>query len=76
MVVAVIPAQRFTAERAARAHMADLRTPRSTLEAERVANASMVMPYDRARIVRRAGPSRARPSSASTPRLHLGLEAP
>jgi mRNA-degrading endonuclease toxin of MazEF toxin-antitoxin module len=35
--------------------MADLRQPRSTLREARVANASMVMTYDRARVTRRAG---------------------
>lgn len=53
--VTVVPTQEWTAERAARLYMVDLRQPRSTLEAARVANASMVMTYDRARIVSRAG---------------------
>jgi mRNA interferase MazF len=53
--VTVIPTQRYSAERAARAYMADLRAPRSTLDIERVANASMVMTYDRKRVVQRAG---------------------
>jgi mRNA-degrading endonuclease toxin of MazEF toxin-antitoxin module len=35
--------------------MVDLRAPRSSLQEGRVANASMVMTYDRARIVSRAG---------------------
>jgi mRNA-degrading endonuclease toxin of MazEF toxin-antitoxin module len=35
--------------------MVDLRKPRSTLAAARVANASMIMTYDRARVVRSAG---------------------
>lgn len=35
--------------------MTDLRTPRSTLKAARVANASMVVTYDRSRVVSRAG---------------------
>ena len=35
--------------------MTDLRSPRSTLEAARVANASMIMTYDRARVSSRAG---------------------
>lgn len=51
----VVPTQSYSAERAAREYMADLRRPRSTLEEERVANASMVMTYDRARVVARAG---------------------
>lgn len=53
--VTVIPTQAYTAERAARAYMVDLRAPHSTLGTARVANASMVMTYDRARVVRRAG---------------------
>jgi mRNA interferase MazF len=53
--VTVIPTQRYSAERAERAYMADLRAPRSTLDIERVANASMVMTYDRKRVVQRAG---------------------
>jgi mRNA interferase MazF len=53
--VTVVPTQAYTAERAARAYMVDLRAPRSTLGMARIANASMVMTYDRARVVRRAG---------------------
>lgn len=53
--VTVVPTQEWSAERAARAYMADLRAPRSSLKAQRVANASMVMTYDRARVVSRAG---------------------
>jgi mRNA interferase MazF len=54
-VLTVVPTQAYSAERAERAYMADLRHPRSTLREARVANASMVMTYDRARITRRAG---------------------
>lgn len=53
--ITVIPTQAYGAERAARAYMTDLRSPRSTLTEDRVANASMVMTYDRARVVKRAG---------------------
>jgi mRNA interferase MazF len=53
--VTVIPTQAFTSERAERVYMVDLRAPRSTLSEARVANASMVMTYDRSRIVRREG---------------------
>lgn len=63
---------------AARAFMTDLRAPRSTLELPRVANASMVMTYDRARVTGRAGRV-----TADSMRLieralsiHLGLAAP
>ena len=53
--VTVVPTQAYTAERASRAYMVDLRNPRSTIADARVANASMIMTYDRARVVRRAG---------------------
>ncbi|MBI3205158.1 MAG: type II toxin-antitoxin system PemK/MazF family toxin [Polyangiaceae bacterium] len=53
--ITVVPTQEFTAERAARSYMVDLRRPRSSLESDRVANASMVMTYDRDRVVGRAG---------------------
>jgi mRNA interferase MazF len=53
--ITVIPTQAYSAERAERAYMTDLRHPRSTLTEDRVANASMVMTYDRARVARRAG---------------------
>lgn len=51
----VVPTQRYTPERARRAYMVDLRRPRSTLDDARVANASMVMTYDRSRVASRAG---------------------
>ena len=54
-VITVVPTQKFSAERAARAYMVDLRKPRSTLKESRVANASMIMTYDRARVVSKAG---------------------
>jgi mRNA interferase MazF len=53
--VTVVPTQGYSAERAARGYMVDLRQPRSTLPQAWVANASMIMTYDRARVVRRAG---------------------
>lgn len=53
--ITVIPTQVYTAERAQRGYMADLRRPRSDLGEARVANASMIMTYDRARVVARAG---------------------
>jgi mRNA interferase MazF len=73
--VTVIPTQAYTAERAARAYMVDLRAPRSTLVAARVANASMVMTYDRDRVVRRAGRISAEAQSAvdRAMEIHLGL---
>jgi mRNA interferase MazF len=75
--ITVVPTQDFTAERAARAYMADLRRPRSTLDAPRVANASMVMTYDRARVVSKAG--RVAPDTLlrldGALAMHLGLAA-
>ncbi len=53
--ITVVSTQRYTAERAGRAYMVDLRRPRSTLAEPRVANASMIMTYDRRRVVKRAG---------------------
>jgi mRNA interferase MazF len=53
--ITVVPMQRYTAERSARAYMVDLRPPRSTLKEARVANASMPMTYDRRRVVSKAG---------------------
>ena len=53
--VTVVPTQGFTTERMRRAYMVDLRRPRSNLEAARLANCSMVMTYDRRRVVKRAG---------------------
>ena len=73
--ITVVPTQRYTAERAVREYMADLRSPRSTLAEDRVANASMVMTYDRTRVVRRAGRVTAE-ALASIDRslaMHLGL---
>lgn len=53
--VTVVPTQAYTVERARRSYVVDLRKPRSTLDEARVANASMVMTYDRGRVVKRAG---------------------
>jgi mRNA interferase MazF len=53
--ITVIPTQAYSAERAERAYMTDLRRPRSPLPDDRVANASMVMTYDRTRVAKRAG---------------------
>ena len=53
--VTVVPTVEYTAERADCAYMVDLRSPRSTSAEDRVANASMVMTYDRRRVVARAG---------------------
>lgn len=55
LAITVIPTQAYSAERAERAYMTDLRHPRSTLTEDRVANASMIMTYDRTRVTKRAG---------------------
>ena len=54
-VVTVVPTQAYTRERADRAFMVDLRKPRSPLKQGRVANCSMIMTYDRARMVKVEG---------------------
>ena len=73
--ITVVPTQAHTIERAARAYMVDLRRPRSNLAAARVANASMVMTYDRARVVRRAGriSTDAQRALDRSLAMHLGL---
>jgi mRNA interferase MazF len=73
--VTVIPTQAYTEERAARGYMVDLRAPCSTLAAARIANASMVMTYDRDRVVRRAGRISAETQRAvdQAMGIHLGL---
>lgn len=75
--ITVVPTQAFTAERAARAYMTDLRSPRSTLKPHRVANASMVVTYDRSRVVSRAGrvSAQAMKHLDEALALHLGLSA-
>ncbi len=77
-VVTVVPTQEYTAERAARAYMVDLRKPRSTLTSGRVANASMVMTYDRSRVVAKAGRiyKEALESLDAALAMHLGLKLP
>jgi mRNA interferase MazF len=76
--ITVVPTQAYAPERAARAYVVDLRTPRSTLQAARVANASMIMTYDRARVVRRAGrvSAEALRSLDRALAVHLGLSLP
>ncbi|MEK6606324.1 MAG: type II toxin-antitoxin system PemK/MazF family toxin [Myxococcota bacterium] len=51
----VVPTLSYSAERATRPFMVDLRKPRSNMDAPRVANASLVATYDRSRIASRAG---------------------
>jgi len=74
--VTVIPTQRYSAERSTRAYGVDLRKPRSNLHDARVANASMIMTYDRSRIASRAGRI-TRETLKTVDRalaLHLGIE--
>jgi mRNA interferase MazF len=73
--VTVVPTQEWTEERASRLYMVDLRMPRSDLTAERVANASMVMTYDRRRIVSAQGSvsKEALDELNQALALHLGL---
>jgi len=75
--VTVVPTQAYSGERASRAYMVDLRTPRSNQEKPRVANASMPMTYDRRRVVKRAGRITAETQRAldAALRMHLGLDA-
>jgi mRNA interferase MazF len=75
--VTVVPTQAYTTLRAARAYMVDLRKPRSTLTEARVANTSMIMTYDRGRVVTRAGRVSAETQGALDQALgiHLGLAA-
>lgn len=74
--VTVVPTQSFTSERAARAYVVDLRAPRSNLHPERVANASMIMTYDRRRVVAHAGrvTQDAMRAVDLALALHLGIE--
>lgn len=75
--ITVVPTQAYTTERAHRAYMVDLRKPRSDLSESRVANASMVMTYDRRRVIRRAGSITRETQDAldQALSLHLGLAA-
>jgi mRNA-degrading endonuclease toxin of MazEF toxin-antitoxin module len=57
--------------------MVDLRKPRSDLKGARVANASMIMTYDRRRVIKRAGRITRETQDAldQALRIHLGLTA-
>ncbi|HEY3446572.1 MAG TPA: type II toxin-antitoxin system PemK/MazF family toxin [Myxococcales bacterium] len=74
--VTVVPTQKYTAERAGRAYMVDLRKPRSNLDEARFANASMIMTYARSRIAARAGRATADAMRAvdQALALHLALQ--
>ncbi len=53
--ITVVPTLSYDARRAAQPFNIDLRAPRSTMKAARVANASAVTTYDRSRVVAKAG---------------------
>lgn len=76
--ITIVPTQAYTRDRAGREYVVDLRKPHSTLDAQRVANASMIMTYDRGRIVRRAGKVSAETQNALDRALaiHLGIRSP
>ncbi len=76
--VTIVPSQEWTEDRASRLYMVDLRAPRSEIEAPRVANASMVMTYDRRRILKVMGSisEEALAEMDEALALHLGLRNP
>ena len=73
--ITIVPTQVYTTERVRRAYMVDLRKPRSDLKESRVANASMIMTYDRRRVIKRAGriTRETQDSLDQALSLHLGL---
>jgi mRNA interferase MazF len=75
--VTVLPTLRYTGARAERTFMVDLRKPRSSMKEGRVANASMIMTYDRRRVVKAAGRVSTEAVRAIDRALavHLGLAA-
>lgn len=75
--ITIVPTQAYTKDRADRIYMADLRKPRSPLREARVANCSMIMTYDRLRIVKREGQvsAEALADIDRALRVHLDLEA-
>ena len=75
--ITVVPTQVYSAERARRIYMVDLRKPRSDLQESRVANASMIMTYDRRRVLKRAGRITRDTQDVldEALRIHLGLIA-
>ena len=75
--ITVVPTQVYSAERAHRIYMVDLRKPRSDLQESRVANASMIMMSDRRRVLKRAGRITRDTQDVldEALRIHLGLIA-
>ncbi len=74
--ITIVPTQAYSKERSGRVYMVDLRRPRSPLRDSRVANCSMIMTYDRTRIVKHEGAvnAEARADIDRALRVHLGLE--
>ena len=74
----VVPTLAYTADRANRPFVVDLRGPRSTMKERRVANASLVTSYDRARVRSRAGRVSVDAMKAidRAVAVHLALDAP
>ena len=75
--ITVVPTQVYSAERAHRIYMVDLRKPRSDLQESRVANPSMIMMSDRRRVLKRAGRITRDTQDVldEALRIHLGLIA-
>lgn len=76
--ITVIPTLNYSSARAALPFNVDLRAPRSSLDKARVANASMVVTYDRSRIRSREGrvsPETLRAIDRALS-IHLGLASP
>jgi mRNA interferase MazF len=76
--ITIVPTQVYSKDRADRAYMVDLRRPRSPLKEARVANCSMIMTYDRSRVVRAEGRVSTETIAAIERALamHLALTAP
>jgi mRNA interferase MazF len=76
--VTVIPTLSYNESRAQRPFMVDLRRPRSTMDAPRVANASFITTYDRRRVRTRAGRVSVETMKAIERALtvHLAIEPP
>jgi len=77
-MLTVVPTLSYDSRRAAQPFNVDLRPPRSTMKAPRVANASQVTTYDRSRVAAREGRV-APPAMQAIDRalaIHLGLAEP
>jgi mRNA interferase MazF len=76
--VTVVPTLKHSADRARRPFNVDLRRPRSSMTESRVANVSMIVTYDRRRVVSKAGRVSAdcMKSIDRALTVHLGLVEP